>query len=133
MKASVIVPTYKRPLTLLQALNSLQQQTLHQFEIVVVNNAIDPRTDELVNDFGIGSRVPVRCIPSPPGVLHEARHAGARAAIGEILMFTDDDATFDPGWLQGYYNAFSKHPEMAAAGGPVRPVWDVPPLRGSWT
>ena len=133
MKASVIVPTYKRPLTLLQALNSLQQQTLHQFEIVVVNNAIDPRTDELVNDFGIGSRVPVRCIPSPPGVLHEARHAGARAAIGEILMFTDDDATFDPGWLQAYCNAFSKHPEMAAAGGAVRPVWDVPPLRGSWT
>jgi hypothetical protein len=60
-------------------------------------------------------------------VLHEARHAGAQVAEGGILVFTDDDATFDPGWLEGYYQAFAEHPEMAAAGGPVRPVWEVPP------
>ena len=79
MKASVIVPTYKRPLTLAQALNSLQDQALREFEIVVVNNAIDPSTDEVVSDFAVASRVPVRCITSPPRALHEARHAGARA------------------------------------------------------
>jgi hypothetical protein len=59
--------------------------------------------------------------------LHNARHAGARAAQGEILVFTDDDATFDPQWLRAYTRAFADHPEMTAAGGPVRPVWEVPP------
>jgi len=127
MKVSVIVPTYKRPSTLLQALNSLQEQTLREFEIVVVNNALDPRTDEVTRDFGNASRAPVRCIPSAPGALHEARHAGARVALGEILVFTDDDATFDPGWLQAYLEAFSGYPQMAAAGGPVHPVWEHDP------
>jgi glycosyltransferase involved in cell wall biosynthesis len=108
-------------------LNSLQQQTFLEYEIVVANNALDSRTDEMVRDFGIASNVPVRCISSPPGVLHEARHAGAQVAEGGILVFTDDDATFDPGWLEGYCDAFAEHPEMAAAGGPVRPVWEVPP------
>src|SRR5262245_30321168 len=130
MKVLVRVPTYKRPSTLLQALNSLQEQTLREFEIVVVNNALDSRTDEVTRDYGIVSRVPVRCIPSPPGALHEARHAGARVALGEVLVFTDDDATFDPGWLQAYVEAFAGYPQMAAAGGPVHPVWEDDPT--SW-
>src|SRR5207244_2638099 len=51
----------------------------------------------------------------------------AHAAQGEILVFTDDDATFDPDWLQAYADAFDCHPEMTAAGGPVRPAWEAPP------
>jgi hypothetical protein len=43
------------------------------------------------------------------------------------LVFTDDDATFDPGWLAAHARAFEAHPDMSAAGGPVRPVWDTPP------
>ena len=59
--------------------------------------------------------------------LHNARHAGVWAAKGDILLFTDDDATFDPGWLSAYAEAFDSHPEMAAAGGPVRASWEAPP------
>jgi glucosyl-dolichyl phosphate glucuronosyltransferase len=56
-----------------------------------------------------------------------ARHAGARLATGELLVFTDDDVTFSPSWLKAYSDAFRKHPEMVAAGGPARPAWEVPP------
>jgi GT2 family glycosyltransferase len=59
--------------------------------------------------------------------LHNARHAGVHTARGDVLIFTDDDATFVPDWLQAYADAFVEHPEMMAAGGPVRPVWEVPP------
>jgi glycosyltransferase involved in cell wall biosynthesis len=59
--------------------------------------------------------------------LHNARHAGVRSAKGNILVFADDDATFDRGWLKAYVNAFADHPRMVAAGGPVRPVWEHPP------
>jgi GT2 family glycosyltransferase len=59
--------------------------------------------------------------------VHLARHTGAQAARGKILVFTDDDVSFDAGWLQAYADAFDRHPEMAAAGGPSRPIWEAPP------
>lgn len=129
MKISVIIPT-RRPVTLVQGLKSLQDQVLRDFEIVVVDNGPDPSIGQAVAEFAAHSGVPARCVPSPEwGVLHQARHGGARAAAGDILVYTDDDATFAPDWLQGYADAFDEHPEMVAAGGPVRPVWesDIPP------
>ncbi|MCX6654494.1 MAG: glycosyltransferase family 2 protein [Candidatus Bathyarchaeota archaeon] len=127
MKISVIVPTYKRLRTLLPALHSLQEQTLSDFEILVVDNAADTAVEQAVVEFNRSAIVPARYLPEPHLGLHNARHAGARAANGEILVFTDDDATFAPGWLQAYARAFDKHPEMAAAGGPVKPIWEVAP------
>jgi glycosyltransferase involved in cell wall biosynthesis len=127
MKISVIIPTYNRLPTLCQALHSLQEQTLHSFEILVADNAADERVKQTVCEFGETTRVPVSYVPVSALGLHFARHAGAQAAQGEILVFTDDDATFDPLWLQSYVQAFDSHPEMAAAGGPVRPVWEADP------
>jgi glycosyltransferase involved in cell wall biosynthesis len=127
MQVSIIIPTYQRVHMLLQALKSLQEQTLPDFEILVVDNAADAKVERLVGEFNQSARLPVRYVPEPKLGLHNARHAGAHVANGQILIFTDDDATFDPGWLRAYAKAFGEHPEMAAAGGPVRPVWEVCP------
>lgn len=128
MDVSVIIPTYKRSHTLFQALHSLQEQTLDNFEILVVDNGHDPELEQAVADFNADCRIPVLYLRSPQaGVLHEARHAGVRACRGDLTVFTDDDATFDPCWLQVYRDQFEAREEMAAAGGPVRPVWAEPP------
>jgi hypothetical protein len=44
-----------------------------------------------------------------------------------VLVFTDDDATFDPGWLAAYARSFDDHPQMVAAGGRILPDWEAPP------
>ena len=121
MKLSVTIPTYNRSRTLQQGLASLQQQTFRDFEILVVDNAADPVVEKQVAAFS------VRYVPEPQLGLHNARHAGARAATGSILIFTDDDATYEPNWLRAYADAFDAHADMAAAGGPVRPVWETKP------
>jgi len=126
-RLTVIIPSYNRSSTLLQALGSLQAQTLPEFETLVVDNATDPKVERQVKGFNRTARCPARYVPEPQLGLHNARHAGTRAATGEILVFTDDDATFDPEWLQAYATAFVAHPEMVAAGGPVRPVWECSP------
>jgi glycosyltransferase involved in cell wall biosynthesis len=69
----------------------------------------------------------IQYLPEPALGLHNARHTGVRFARGDLLVFTDDDATFDPNWLQAYAQAFLQHPEMVAAGGPVRPIWEETP------
>ena len=127
MDVSVIIPTYNRVETLLHALVSLQEQSLPEFEILVVDNAASLEIKRLVATIKPSVKVSLKYVPEPKLGIHNARHAGARAAKGELLVFTDDDATFDPGWLQAYAEAFSKHPEMSAAGGPVRPRWDASP------
>ena len=128
MDVSVIIPTYRRSQTLFQALHSLQEQTLEDFEIVVVDNGHDAELEKAVTAFNADARIPALYLRSPAaGVLHEARHAGIRACRGDLTVFTDDDATFDPGWLQAYSDAFDAHEDMGAAGGPSRPVWAEPP------
>ena len=129
MNISVIIPTYNRLKPLLNALHSLQEQRLSEFEILVVDNAADSEVAGMVAVFNQTAIVSAYYIAEPCLGLHNARHAGARAANGELLVFTDDDATFDPGWLAAYQRAFAEHLEMAAAGGPIRPVWEVPPPR----
>jgi glycosyltransferase involved in cell wall biosynthesis len=124
---SVIVPTYNRSRTLLQSLHSLQEQKLSEFEIIVVDNAADPKVERSVKELNQTAKVTTQYVPEPKLGLHHARHAGARAARGDVLVFTDDDATYDSGWLQAYAEAFESHPEMVAAGGPIRPVWEAPP------
>jgi len=100
---------------------------LSDCEIVVVDNGSTDDTAELIRQIGRSSDKSVRYVYESRLGLHHARHAGVRAARGNLLVFTDDDATFDRKWLQAYANAFHSYPEMVAAGGPVRPIWEKPP------
>ncbi len=126
---SVIVPTLIRQQSLRRTIQSLRGQTLpaDQFEILVVDNGSTDDTLMLVEELDRSVGKQIQLLREPCLGLHNARHAGARAAKGDILVFTDDDATFDPDWLRAYADTFECHPEMVAAGGPVRPLWEVPP------
>lgn len=124
---TVVIPTYKRPHSVLNAMRSIQQQTLLDLEVIVVDNAADPDLEKQVVEFNRTAKRPIRHVAEPNLGLHNARHAGARAAKGDVLVFTDDDATFDPGWAKAYADAFLAHPEMAAAAGPIEPAWESPP------
>jgi glycosyltransferase involved in cell wall biosynthesis len=129
VEISVIVPTLNRCEILAGALNSICIQSFpsDHYEIIAADNGSSDGTRELVERLNQVHRRRIRYLYEGQLGLHYARHAGARLAKGEILVFTDDDATVDPGWLQAYDTAFAEHPEMVAAGGPVRPVWEVPP------
>lgn len=124
---TLVVPTFRRPESLRRLLVSLREQALADFETLVVDNDCDPGVRAMVE--GVAGEVPcrLRYVCEPERGLHNARHAGARAARGEVLVYTDDDATFYPQWLAAYARAFTEHPELAAAGGPVRPAFEGEP------
>ena len=124
---TVIIPTYNRLKTLFQGLESLQEQTCDNFEIIVVDNLAHRRVEEAISDFNATAKIPVRYVPESQLGLHHARHAGVKSSESDLLVFTDDDASFSPEWLDAYRDAFEKHPSMVAAGGPVRPIWESTP------
>ncbi len=124
---SLIIPTYKRPELVTRCLESVQNQELRGFEVLLVDNAADDRLRQQVEQSNASARVKARYVPEPELGLHNARHAGARAATGDVLVFTDDDAVFAPGWLAAYAHSFEEHAAMAAAGGPILPLWEASP------
>ena len=129
MDMSIIIPSHNRAGLVAQAVRGAMTQAYptDRYEIIVVDNASSDATPQVVRNLQNGSGSNLHYLREDRLGLHHARHAGAHYARGEILVFTDDDATFDPRWLHSYGMAFAQRAEMVAAGGPVRPVWEVPP------
>lgn len=93
-----------------------------RYETIVVDDGSGDGTADWVAD-GFAD---VRVVQLEACGLGAARNAGAAAAQGEILAFTDDDCEPDPEWLLRMSRAF-RDPRVAAAGGP-----NLPPEPRGW-
>lgn len=93
---SVIVPTYDRPRLLLRALESVERQTLRDYEVIVVD---DGSTRDLSAAF---DRFPgvVRIRHEENRGASAARNSGARVARGRYLIFLDSDDEWLPRLLE---------------------------------
>ena len=121
---SIIIPTLNRCELLRDAIASAREQDFpaDQYEIIVVDNGSTDGTRELIERLNQDGCKPIRYVYEPRPGLHWARHAGARAAQGEILAYTDDDGAPTPGWVAALAQAFAET-GCAAAGGPVHVRW----------
>jgi glycosyltransferase involved in cell wall biosynthesis len=94
---SIVVPTRDRPAQLGRCLAALRAQDAARLEVVVVDDG--PGGNERVKaavEALAGARVVRTAGRGPAG----ARNAGARAARGPVVLFTDDDCAPEPGWAR---------------------------------
>jgi glycosyltransferase involved in cell wall biosynthesis len=98
---SVIVPARNEEASLADCLQSLVSQTGVLFEIIVVDDHSTDRTREIASSFP-GVKV-IEAGPLPAGWTgkNNAVTAGAEAARGAWLLFTDADTVHLPGSLAG--------------------------------
>lgn len=101
---SIIVPTYGRIGVLNECVGALLAQEYPSFEIIVVSDG-DPRPN--FED----SRVQVFHEDAPRGS-PTAKNVGIEKALGDIMIFIDDDSipTSDD-WLEQYAEEFTKAPK----------------------
>jgi glycosyltransferase involved in cell wall biosynthesis len=109
---SVIVPIFKDWERVPELLNTLSAQTWSDFELLLVDNAPEPRTGGIVPPF---PRARVLHCPRPGS--YAARNVGAAQAQGALLAFTDADCRPEPGWLSALIEDWAKGPGLLA--GPV--------------
>lgn len=113
---SVIVPSFDRPGPLQECLRSLARQTYPRdcFEVIVVDDGSPVPVADLLGPATEGLCVQVmRIANSGPGC---ARNAGAAAARGQYLAFTDDDCRPHPSWLQELERCLERAPERLIGG-----------------
>jgi len=124
-KISAIICTFKRPDYLRHALRSLCEQSLpcEQYEIIVVDNAVEAETEQVVKEFEDG-RLNLRYLTEAKVGLSRARNTGLEAAAGRYVAYMDDDARADKHWLEALVSAFEQvSPAPAAIGGRVWLDW----------
>ena len=122
LPVSVIVCTRNGRGRIGSCLAAIKRMQGGNFETIVVDDgSIDGTADIVAADFPW-----VKLLRLKPGGLSMARNAGAAAATGEILAFTDDDCEPDEQWLERLRPVFESG-KYAAAGGP-----NLAPAPRSW-
>ena len=127
--ASVIIPTYGRCEYLQDAVQSVQAQNIEApYEILVIDNAPSRAAERALAEIGNRGERAIHYLCESRIGLHHARHSGARAARGEVLVYIDDDVLAPPTWLKALLQPF-EDPQVACAGGKTVPRWEgtVPP------
>lgn len=91
-------------------------------ELVVVDNGSSDHTQEVLREFA--TRLPLRCLVEPrPGKCHALNRGLAEAALGDVVVFTDDDVTPEASWLEAIVSACERWPEYSVFGGRIDVGW----------
>lgn len=86
---SVILPTYNRVDFLQETIESILNQTLSDFELIIINDGSTDRTEEWVKEQ-TDHRIQYISYEKNQGVSY-ARNIGLDAAQGKFIAFTDSD------------------------------------------
>lgn len=119
IKISVIIPTYGKPLFLEKAIQSVQRQSLPDFELIIVddnNPATEARTltEALVQKYmDIDYRIKyLKHEKNKNGAV--ARNTGFAVAQGKYISLLDSDDEYMTDRLRKCYDAMEKAPESVA-------------------
>ena len=117
MKYSFLIPVYNRPDEVDELLQSLTQQTISDFEVVVVEDGSDVPCRDVVERYADCLQVHYYAKPnSGPG---QTRNYGVERAEGDYVLILDSDVVLTEGYLQAVDNELAATP-CDAFGGPDR-------------
>ena len=128
---SICICTYNRSESLWRTLNSLAKQDdidSGAVEVLIVDNNCTDDTSNVVEAFR--EKLPIRRVTEFRQGLAHARNRAAADFRGDVLLFTDDDVRFGPGWLAAYRDAIRRFPNADYFGGRILPDWGQRSLGG---
>jgi glycosyltransferase involved in cell wall biosynthesis len=116
---SIVMPTYYRLHTLLNAVDSVRAQTYPNWELILVDNAGD------CNYYFADRRIRVIADAEKRGAAY-ARNCGVKRAAGDFVCFFDDDDVMYRLYLERLVSTFLRHPdaEMVRCGMRKPDGWD---------
>src|ERR1035437_912278 len=128
MKVSVVIPTYNRSDVIIRSLVTWSAQRLSsdEFEVIVVDNNSTDNSEALIKDF-MGNHSNFQYLKELKPGSTNARHAGAKLAQSEVLIFADDDGLFNESCIEEILNVYQQNTEVVAVAGKIDIAWDKTP------
>ena len=115
MKYSIIVPVYNRPDEVDELLESLSNQTLKDFEVIIVEDGSTRNCKDVCDKYAdILALHYYAKENSGPG---QSRNYGAERASGDYLLILDSDVVLHEGYIQAVEDSL-KETHAEAFGGP---------------
>jgi glycosyltransferase involved in cell wall biosynthesis len=97
---SIIIPVYNREDYISDCINSVVNQTMTDFEIVVVDDGSTDSTPEILQKFSNRDKRIVIIRQDNSGKPSVARNSGIKHATGQYITFLDSDDYYEPNKLE---------------------------------
>jgi glycosyltransferase involved in cell wall biosynthesis len=113
LTVSAVIPTHNSSATIVRALNSIAHQTQPVHEVIVVDDASDDATLDVVRDYAAKS--PLTIVVERleqnlgPGA---TRNAGWDRATGDLVAFLDADDAWHPRKVESQVSVMTAHPNV---------------------
>jgi glycosyltransferase involved in cell wall biosynthesis len=124
--ATVVICTYNRSALLASALASLAEVARSPgcpWQVLVVDNNSTDDTRALVERMAPTFPVPLHYEFEPQQGKSRALNRAIAWATTPIVIFGDDDQTFDRRWVEEACRPLLEDPAVSYTGGPVLPTW----------
>ncbi len=116
---SVIIPTYGREGILRNTVTDVLKQDYSNFEIIVVDQT--PKHQPEITNYleELAKQNKIKWFHLAWASLPGARNYAIRRALGEIILFIDDDVQLTPNFLVTHAKNYRDNPEIGAVAGRV--------------
>lgn len=105
---SIVIPLYNKRNKILSTIQSVQNQTFQDFEIVIVNDGSTDGSDEIVKQTNDNR---IRLINQPNAGVSAARNRGIKESTGSYICFLDADDEWFPTMLEEKKSLIDQYPE----------------------
>ena len=96
---SVIMPSWNRETVICEAIESLQAQTLQNWELIIGDDGSTDRTLDVIKRYADKDKR-IKLLSLSHGGVCKARNAALKQAVGEWITFLDSDNSWTPYFLQ---------------------------------
>lgn len=130
LSATVAICTYNRYDLLKTCVESVLAQNVgeRRFDVVIVDNSPDGALAAAKQrEFGAAHPQRLRYIVEATPGLSNARNVATRTSDADVIVFIDDDAIAEAGWLSHVMEGFEEYGDLAGVvGGRIDPIWEAP-------
>jgi len=110
MDFTVFIPTYNRAHLLPRALRSVEQQTLRDFDVLIVDDGSTDNTFQVAQEWISAGKFPIRYVRQSNRGKHAAYNTALKHVTGEFTVTLDSDDMLTPEALALFKNAWESIP-----------------------
>lgn len=108
---SVIIPLYNKEMSIVRALQSVAEQEIVPFEVIVVDDGSEDKSADLVRQFQMQEEINLRFIQQENRGVSSARNKGVKEATTHYIAFLDADDEWLPNYTEDLQTLILSEPD----------------------